>query len=221
MKRVNKVACVVFPAVIALLAQGCGGNGNRQIAEAENTGVAPSIAQMESILADELQRLGKDPLKTAAAAPQGENNRVFFLTAYVEDPDGGGPQVPTNVTLRWVERCTGDYNQDGLVGVSDLTPLGQRFNEQVEYYDPEQRGIDCWPVGPPLDDGGAGAGNPPAGGSPADNWRLARIDGNTDGLIGVSDITPIAQHWQERLSGYRVYRVRPGRDRLYGVAESR
>ncbi|MBN2081918.1 PKD domain-containing protein, partial [bacterium] len=34
-------------------------------------------------------------------------------------------------------------------------------------------------------------------------------DGNGDGLINVSDITPIGQHWGERLDGYRVYRKTP------------
>ena len=34
--------------------------------------------------------------------------------------------LPTT-TLSWRFRSQGDYNQDGLVGVTDLTPLGARF----------------------------------------------------------------------------------------------
>jgi len=33
-------------------------------------------------------------------------------------------------TLTWYHSCQGDYNQDGLVTVNDLTPLGVHFNEE-------------------------------------------------------------------------------------------
>jgi len=195
---------------ICVLLAGCGG-GNQQAASAPEASIAPDMAQLEALLAAELQRLGKDPDKTPSAAPSGATSFAFNPTAYVIDPDGTGPNPPTGVELTWTERVIGDYNQDGLVGVSDLTPLGQRYEESVSYENPDYRfGIAYWPVGHPLDDGGAGAGNPPLAGSGADNWRLARIDGNSDGLIGVSDITAIGQHWAERLDGYRVYRLRPG-----------
>ena len=195
---------------ICVLLAGCGG-GNQQAASAPEASIAPDMAQLEALLAAELQRLGKDPDKTPSAAPSGATSFAFNPTAYVIDPDGTGPNPPTGVELTWTERVIGDYNQDGLVGVSDLTPLGQRYEESVSYENPDYRfGVAYWPVGHPLDDGGAGAGNPPLAGSGADNWRLARIDGNSDGLIGVSDITAIGQHWAERLDGYRVYRLRPG-----------
>jgi PKD repeat protein len=73
----------------------------------------------------------------------------------------------------------------------------------------DHNGFAAWPAGDPENDGGVEPSEPPAAGSPAANWRLARVDGNGDGEINVSDITTIAQHWNERLDGYHVYRRGP------------
>ncbi|MBN2081029.1 PKD domain-containing protein [bacterium] len=53
-------------------------------------------------------------------------------------------------------------------------------------------------------------GEKPAAGSGAANWRLARIDGDYNGVINAADITPIAQHWGEQLHGYYICRAVPG-----------
>jgi hypothetical protein len=119
---------------------------------------------------------------------------------------GGDP--PTGIELSWTERLLGDYNQDGLVTVNDLSPLGQRWQDGVTYDDPALHGgFAQWPAGDPTDDGGA---IPPIPGSGADNWRLARIDGNGNGLVEIQDITQLGQHWGESIAGYRVYEQRPG-----------
>jgi PKD repeat protein len=81
-------------------------------------------------------------------------------------------------TLSWRYYSIGDYNQDGLVSINDLTPLGQRYGEAS-----------------PL-----GAGQP----FPPDSLG-AVIDGNGDGLINISDITAIGQNYGARVDGYRVY----------------
>jgi len=40
---------------------------------------------------------------------------------YIDNGDG-------SVTFSWQYNCTGDYNQDGLVYITDITPVGQHYN---------------------------------------------------------------------------------------------
>lgn len=194
----------VLQVFLVLLLTSCQGNSATVSPGAALEGT-PSFAELQAALMAELDRLGVDPDKTPATAPTGFSNAVSNLATFVEDPDGVGGNAPVAVVLGWVERVTGDYNQDGVVGISDLTPMGQRWESHVEYIIPGEL-----PSGEAGDDGGTGIGNPATAGSGADNWRLARIDGNGDGIINISDITAIGQHWQERTVGYRVYRIRPG-----------
>jgi len=182
---------VLILLIIALMHVGssCSGPKNHLVTGNPQPGSGPQLAGLESQLDAELARLGVDPDKKPAVAPHGEANAVFDLSAEVNAGD------PPTITFYWTERMLGDYNQDGLVSVNDLTPIGQRYNEEVLYDEPAVHGgIDGWPSGDPL---GAGAAN----------WRAARVDGNSDGLIYLSDITTIAQHWNERLDGYRIYYV--------------
>lgn len=175
----------------------------------------PSQQEMETLLLEQLTALGKDPDRQVLGAPAGAANMVFAFSAHVEDPDGPGPLLPQAVELIWYEVNAGDYNMDSLINISDLTPLGINFNQTVLYDDPLlHNGLDMFPQGNPLDDGGVLPSDPPAPGSGAANWRRARVDGNSDGLINISDITTIAQHWQQQLTGYRVYRRRQGETEL-------
>jgi len=51
-------------------------------------------------------------------------------------------QTSTTVTLKWKERNPGDYNEDSLVSISDLTPLGPYFGQKViDAADPVAAGI--------------------------------------------------------------------------------
>ena len=191
-------------ALITLVLSACGGGSSSPSAapssqdSALSTGQsAPTLAELQAKLAVEFDRLGIDPEKVPAAVASGYEAAVFDLALTVIDPDGEGGDPPIGVELTWTECMGADYNQDGLVSVSDLTPIGQHFREAVEYDDPSDHDdFEYWPAGDP-DDGGAGT----------DNWRLARIDGNGDGLIEVSDITPLALHWNEFLSGYVIERA--------------
>ena len=166
---------------------------------------APSLTELQARLIAEFERLGIDPAKVTAQAPQKDENAVFDLSAELIDPDGEGGEDPTGIILTWTERLIADYNQDGMVTANDLTPIGQNYCfdmslPQVGYDDPALHGgFDQWPGGDP-DDGDSGSRN----------WRLARIDGNADGYILQYDITPIAVHWEERLTGYRIWRKAPG-----------
>lgn len=153
----------------------------------------PSTTELADYLAAELMRLGRDPARTTAVAPSGERNSVFDLSAVAVDPDGEGPE-PVAVELHWTEQLAGDYNMDGVVSLADITAVAQNWQQSIAYRDPAAAdGISHWPTGEPE---GAGAGN----------WRLARVDGSADGVVSLSDITTIAQQWQTRLDGYRVFR---------------
>ena len=190
---------IVF-AVTGLIAIGCAGGGGS--AGLTTEGVAtlqeqatPSLVDMEQVLQAELERLGKSAMQAGVySPPSGAANIPFDLHALLIDPDGEGGADALGVQLTWTERLVGDYNMDGLVNASDLTPLGQYYDRTVEYRDPEDTGgVTNWPVVSNLiksTDGVPG-------------WRLARVDGNGDGLINLLDITAIGQHWQEQLGGYR------------------
>jgi len=58
------------------------------------------------------------PAKSAAEPFPGEGNRVTDLVAEVEG---------TAVKLTWTEKTVGDYNNDGLVSISDVTPVAIHF----------------------------------------------------------------------------------------------
>ena len=198
----------LLPCLLLLMPIGAAGCSFRPAATAQLSASArPSLAEMQALLLAQLAARGIDPDKAPAAAPSGNANAVFNLSGWVLDPDGAGPQPPTSVDLSWVERLVGDFNQDGEVGISDLTPLGQHFNEQVLYDAPAlHNNLAYWPQGYPTDDGGVALGSPAAPGSGAAMWRLARTDGDGNGVINISDITPLGAHFSERLDGYRIYR---------------
>ncbi|MBN2082571.1 redoxin domain-containing protein [bacterium] len=62
-------------------------------------------------------------VRSVSQSPQGSGNTVDDLTIVA--------QSDTTATLRWTEKNAGDYNNDSLVGVSDLTPIGINFGKQV------------------------------------------------------------------------------------------
>jgi len=165
----------------------------------------------------EFERLGIDPDKVAAKAASGERSAVFDLYIGKVDPDWDFPLPTELIILRWTEQAVGDYDQNGEVNIGDLTPISSMgWHRQVLYGNAKYSA--AWaPLSAPLDVLGpppmfatVPLGQKPPEGSGAENWRLARIDGDINGEINISDLTPISLHWRECVSGYRVYRQDPG-----------
>ncbi|MCC7476839.1 hypothetical protein IT575_00140 [bacterium] len=106
--------------------------------------------------------------RAASKVNKDPSSKVTNLSA--TDADG-------DVTLNWSERCTGDYNLDGQVLVSDLAPIGIFFLDSTD----------------PLE-------NPDAA-------RAEVADGNEDGTISIQDLTKIGANYLTRIEGYNVYRT--------------
>jgi len=104
--------------------------------------------------------------KIVATPPTGEANRVDDL-AIADNGDG-------MFTLTWHYMNLGDYDQDGVVGISDIAPLAQHYGEEVPYDDTER------------------------------NSLQAVIDGSGNGVVDIADITPIATHFTEEMHHYEV-----------------
>ena len=165
----------------------------------------PSLEDLQAMLDSELVRLGKDE-RTTSQAPLGNENAVFDLKVSFYDLQQGA-------VLSWTERHVGDYDMNGLVNASDLTPLAQRWKYTIDYLPETESGVPWWPDGNPRDGGLSGVINgKPGFNTPADQWRTARVDGDGNGEINLADVTPIALHWQQNLDSWRVYRRAPGEE---------
>jgi len=79
-------------------------------------------AQVPGLLA-EIEFGSGHPLRTVSALPTAATNTP--LSFDVRDAGDG------TALLTWAFQSLGDYNQDGEVGVSDLTPIGQNFNARA------------------------------------------------------------------------------------------
>jgi len=105
------------------------------------------------------------------------------ITSVIADDDNSRvPDLayddPTD-TLTWSYYNLGDYNQDGIVNISDLTQVGQN-----------------WLVESP---GGIGTPFPP-------ETLGSVVDGSGSGHIDIVDLTAIGQNWEQSVTGgYRIY----------------
>lgn len=224
MKTINSYSLLaVMILSLCLLSCGGGSNGSFTLSNGLDDDPARSsrpvdppaalpdkLEMLTSKLETELLALGKDISSTTSEVPSGSNAPVD-VQAVILDADGNGSTPPYGVQLRWVERLLGDYDQNGEVNLADLSVLARYFNYNVEYDAPElHNGVESIPAGDPDDFGVDSDGINPQPDSGAFNWRLSRIDGDGNGEIGLSDITVLALHWGESLSGYIVYRQGPG-----------
>jgi len=78
-------------------------------------------------------------------------------------------------TLSWRYRNLGDYDQNGTVGISDITPLAIHYNEEVPEDDREQRAS-----------------------------IQAVVDGSANDKVDIADITPIAMNYGTCCAAYSI-----------------
>jgi hypothetical protein len=113
-------------------------------------------------------RLALEPAgRSASIPPVGERNVITDLTVF----DLGGGQV----ALDWTQINVGDYNFDGEVNISDLTPLGANLGETYD-----------------------------RAATDAHLQTIYWVDGTADGAITISDLTPIGANYKAQVVGYNV-----------------
>ncbi len=176
-------------AVMLLLLSACGGFGIQLVTQYQTVPAGPSQSSPQETRADlDAQSVpdGVDPAlyaqlkdalfsellkvqggKNASQPPTGDLNLVADLELAV---------VETEYHLIWSYRNLGDYDQNGAVGISDITPIAIHYGEAV----------------PEID------------GQPDDYSIQAVVDGSGNGTVDIADITPIAMNYGTTVDGYAV-----------------
>jgi hypothetical protein len=88
--------------------------------------------------------------------------------------------------VRWPYFNAGDYNQDGLVAITDLSAIGQYYLQTHE----RAQGPGQGELPPPVE---------------VDDNIVAVADGNGDGLISVHDFSSIGQNFGREAFDFKVY----------------
>jgi PKD repeat protein len=136
------LACrVTMLVILMLLVSSCGGERKQSFSEpaagsTQHT-LSASLAELEALMppqgADQavfaqiksalrIALIARGEGKFVSAPPEGDANRVNNL-ALVDI--GGG-----NYALLWHYRNLGDYSQDGIVSVADITPLAMHYSQE-------------------------------------------------------------------------------------------
>jgi len=151
--RFRRLQRYAFVMAVALVLTGCGGSSHRvelPIQAATDVSLDEALAELDALetpegveealfaelkdaLASLLTTNNQKPTtaRFASAPPTGEANRVSDLSI-TDNGDG-------TFTLTWHYRNLGDYDQNGTVGIEDITPLAQHFGEDTA---PENEWID-------------------------------------------------------------------------------
>ena len=150
--------------------------------------------QLEQKLIDEFHRMYPDAEKRPASLLNPEATAVIDLTAeLIAEDELGQPLDPSRVRLTFTATNFADYNNDGAVNISDITPLAQRFG--LEYDDTPMPG-DLLSARHIL-------GHPDT----RHNRLVAGADGSGNGKVDIADITPLAVNFNSELAGYNLYRA--------------
>ncbi len=140
-----RVFAIVVAMVIIAFSASCGGSGGGK----GPASTAPVVERLSGELADVISELNdlqpppqvdadifetlkselaqalssRSASKFASTPPTGDDNVVDDLE--IASQDG------TQISLTWSYRNVGDYNQDGVVSIQDITPLAEHFFHQV------------------------------------------------------------------------------------------
>ncbi len=172
------VSCLLVLIVIAFFVS-CGG---RQTTTTNGTSISGAIAELDAMVTPKgadpavFNQL-KDALRTAllsrgdgklvATPPTGTANAIPDLVI-TDNGDG-------TYHYAWHYYNVGDYNQDGTVGVADITPLAMHFNQTWDKLVPAEI-----------------------------NTLQAVADGSSNEKVDISDVTPIAMNFGVQVSAYRL-----------------
>lgn len=182
----NRLVVLVFLLLMALYA--CS-SGNSSLPDSSSVGsaqlqpvsIGDAIAELEvmetprgatpevfSQLREELLRQlkAKEAGKDVCAPPSGEPNVVVDLASSKNEAGG--------FTFTWSYRNQGDYDQNGTVGISDITPIALHYGESVSTED--LLGTSIQNV----------------------------IDTSNSNVIDVADVTAIAANFSNNCSGYQI-----------------
>jgi hypothetical protein len=172
------ITCVLFALTFALLAS-CGG---RQTSSTSGASINSAIAELDSMttpkgadpavfasLKDALRNalVGRGNGKLVATPPTGSANAIPDLVI-TDNGDG-------TYNYTWHYYNVGDYSQDGIVGVPDITPLAMHYNQ-------------TWNKSVPAEV----------------NTLQAVADGSSNEKVDVADVTPIAMNFGVQVSAYRL-----------------
>jgi len=84
-------------------------------------GHMPALPPGSELFRIRFRRERQPALRQASIAPTGDRNQVEITML----------ESGARVQLQWAERHIGDYNLDGTVTITDITPLASHFNEAV------------------------------------------------------------------------------------------
>ena len=131
--------------------------------------------------------------KTLSVAVTGTENKVSDWKATYN-------ASANTETYEWTQQLQGDYNGDGMVGITDLIPVAQLYGDTTNDKKVSSSAR-SWTTGELL-----GSRDDELGWLRWDYDAWDKIaDGNGDKEVGIGDLQPIAQHYGEALSGYDVY----------------
>jgi hypothetical protein len=173
----------------AVFSGACGGHGRStssilspNAAHPRSMEIGEALAELDAMQAPEgvnsevFQQL-KDALRTAlvargegkliASPPAGPNNAIPDF-AVTNNGDG-------TFHVAWHYYNIGDYNQDGVVSIADITPLAMHYGE-------------TWSKAVPLDV----------------NTIAAVVDGSNNEKVDIADVTPIAMYFGSEVTHYSV-----------------
>ncbi len=140
--RIFAVTCAVIALSLLLTTCSAGLEGQASVSlsgsASASTTVDTALAELDALdapedvdealfaeLKDELakQLAAKGASKAASTPPTSEVNKVNDLAVLI---DGGA------ISLTWHYRNLGDYDQNGTVGISDITPIAMHYGESYE-----------------------------------------------------------------------------------------